>query len=101
MAGTISEIYDSIITEKQTMTSLNDLQPNIDSSQDLLTDLTSSSKVAVWRLWAFITAVAINVFEIIHDQHVAAIELRATQIPTGTPTDAFLSSSSFEIRVYD
>jgi len=84
MARTISEIYDSIITEKQTMTSLNDLQPNIDSSQDLLTDLTSSSKVAVWRLWAFITAVAINVFEIIHDQHVAAIELRATQIPTGT-----------------
>ena len=84
MARSITEIYDSIIAEKQNMTSLNALQPNIDSSQDLLNDLTSSSKVAVWRLWAFITAVAINVFEVIHDQHTAAIELRATQIPTGT-----------------
>ena len=84
MARTIAEIYDSIIAEKQNMSSLNALQPSIDSSQDLLNDLTSSSKVAVWRLWAFITAVAINVFEVIHDQHVAWIENRATQIPTGT-----------------
>lgn len=84
MARSITEIYDSIIAEKQSMASLNALQPSIDSSQNLLSDLTSSSKVAIWRLWAFVTAVAINVFEIILDQHTAAIELRATQIPTGT-----------------
>lgn len=84
MARSITEIYDSIIAEKQSMSSLNALQPAIDSSQNLLNDLTSSSKVAVWRLWAYITAVAINVFEIILDQQTAAIELRATQIPTGT-----------------
>lgn len=84
MARSILTIYDSIIAEKQNMTSLNALQPSIDNSQNLLSDLTSSSKVAVWRLWAFITAVAINVFEVIHDQHVAWIENRAKQIPTGT-----------------
>lgn len=84
MARSITEIYDSIIAEKQSMSSLNALQPAMDSSQNLLSDLTSSSKVAVWRLWAFITAVAINVFEVILDQHTEAIELRATQIPTGT-----------------
>ena len=80
LARTILEIYDSIIAEKQNMASLNALQPSIDSSQDLLNDLTSSSKVAVWRLWAFITAVAINVFEVFHYQHVAWIENISTQI---------------------
>jgi hypothetical protein len=84
MARTISEIYDSIIIEKQTMSELNALQPAIDSSQTLLDDLTSSSKVAVWRLWAFIAAVAIHTFEVILDLHTSAIEERATQVPTGT-----------------
>lgn len=84
MARSVTEVYDSIITEKETMASLNALVPNPDDAQTLLTDLTSSSKVAIWRLWAFVTAVAIVAFEIILDQHTAAIELRATEIPTGT-----------------
>ena len=84
MARTINEIYNSIITEKNTMSTLADLQPNIDNSQTLLTDLTSSSKVAIWRLWAFVVAVAINLHEVVFDRYSEVIEIRASKIPTGT-----------------
>jgi len=66
MARKISEIFDSIATSKDAMTELDGLLTNpadgnstLDTSQKLLTDLTSTSKVAVWRLWMWITAVAI------------------------------------------
>jgi len=82
---TIQVIYDEIIAEKEAQTELNALQPAIDDSQTLLSDLTSTSKVALWRLWAWITAVAINVHENIYALFEAEIELRAAEIPTGTP----------------
>jgi len=85
MARSISEIYDAIIAEKQNQTALNSLQPAIDDSQTLLQDLTSTSKVAIWRLWAWTTAVAINVHENVWDLFRAEVETRAAEVPTGTP----------------
>lgn len=84
MARTIQVIYDSIIAEKQNQTALNALQPAIDDSQTLLNDLTSTSKVAIWRLWAWLTAVAINVHENVFDLFKAEVEARALELPTGT-----------------
>lgn len=85
MARSIGEIYDEIIAEKNNNTVLNGLQPNIDDSQTLLDDLSTTSKVAIWRLWAFVIAVAINIHENVWDLFRAEIEARAEEVPTGTP----------------
>jgi len=85
MARSIGTIYDEIIAEKNNNTALNGLQPNIDDSQTLLNDLSTTSKVAIWRLWAFVIAVAINIHEKVWDLFKAEIETRAEEVPTGTP----------------
>jgi hypothetical protein len=84
MARTIIEIYDEMIAEKQLNTALTGLQPNIESGQNLLTELTTASKVAVWRLIFFTVAVAIWTHEKIFDLHKAEIEKRASELITGT-----------------
>lgn len=61
----IREIYDQIIQEATTQSALNALKPNIESSQKLLSDLTSTSKVARWRLIFWVVAVAIYTHEVI------------------------------------
>lgn len=63
MARTIGDIYNQMIAEKETLSSLAGLQPSVDSSQRLLSDLSSKSKVAVWRLLFWVVAVAIWVLE--------------------------------------
>jgi len=66
---TINEIYESIIVEKNNMETLRNKLTNEDGSttlsdeQDLLDSLSSSSKVAIWKLWAYLTAVVIYVHE--------------------------------------
>ena len=86
MARTIQAIYDEIITEKQTFSSLNSLTSPVtpDTSQEMLSQLTSTSKVSVWRLWAWLMAFAIWTHEQIFEQHVIEIETRALQIIAGT-----------------
>lgn len=84
MARTITEIYDEMVAEKQSMPTLQGLQPAIDHSQTLLNDLTSKSKVAIWRLLFFVVAVAIWVHEVIFDKHKAEIEARANEVIPGT-----------------
>jgi len=62
---TINEIYTQIMVEKNLMPTLRNklLKPDgttgIDDEQTLLDDLKTSSKVAIYRLWAYITAVII------------------------------------------
>lgn len=63
MARSLNEIYDGMIAEKQSMPNLQNLQPNIDSLQTLLSDLTSTSKVAIWRLLFWCVAFAVWVSE--------------------------------------
>lgn len=84
MARTINEIYDEMIAEKVAMIQLNALEPNIDSSQTLLSDLTTSSKVAIWRLLFFVMAVGIWSHEKLFDEHVIWIENRAQELIVGT-----------------
>ncbi len=84
MARTILEIYNAMILEKESQTQLNLLQPAIDSGQTLLNDLTSSSKVAVWRLIFFVIAVQVWTLEKLHDEHVAWINKRASELIVGT-----------------
>lgn len=85
MSRTIGNIYNEMVLEKESMTTLNELQPSIDNSQTLLSDLSSGSKVAIWRLLFFVVAVGIWVHEVLFDKHKADIEKRANEIITGTP----------------
>jgi len=84
MARTISGIYDEIIAEKQNMSELTALVPNPDSAQTLLTDLTSTSKVAVWRLWAWLTAVAVWIHEKLWDAFKAEVDAIVAAAVPGT-----------------
>lgn len=84
MARTIKEIYDAIILEKATLSSLTDLQPAQDTAQNLLDELTSGSKVAIWRLWALVTAVAIHALETYFDMHTEQIEARLAAAKYGS-----------------
>lgn len=84
MARTLQQIYNEMVSEKETMTQLASLQPNIDSAQQLLSDLTTGSKVAIWRLLFFAVAVGIWSHEKLFDDLKAWIEVRATEIQTGT-----------------
>lgn len=85
MARTITEIYDEIIAEKESNTSLAGLTPDPETSAQLLSELTSASKVAVWRLWAYIIAVAIHVHELLFDLFIQEIDAIAAAAPAGTP----------------
>lgn len=78
MALTVREYYDLIITEKQTFSSLVALQPNIDSSQQLLQDLSSTSRVAEWRLDLWIMAFVAFLI-------ITACERLAAETESGTP----------------
>ena len=83
MARTPQQIFDIIITEKETFSSLDELVPNPEASQTFLQDLTSTSKVAIWRLKFWVIAVAIFIHESLFDQHVTEVEDRAKEITPG------------------
>lgn len=83
-ARKVSEIYDSINAEKSNMASLTDLAPAIDDEQTLLTDLSSTSKVAHWRLFAYVIALAMFVHETLWDLFKAAVEAIIAKFRPGT-----------------
>ncbi len=84
MSRTIQEIYNEMIAQKQNMAALKSLEPNIDSAQSLLSQLTTPSKVALWRLLFFVVSVGIWVHEQLFDIHKQEIEQRAKELITGT-----------------
>lgn len=84
MARTVTEIYNEMVAEKQTMTNLSALQPNIDSAQDFLTDLTTASQVGAWRVLFWTIAFGIWTVENLFDEHIEWINNRAQEIITGT-----------------
>lgn len=64
------------------MSELKNMQPDIDSAQTLLNDLTSSSKVGVWREFAFLIAVAIWIHEKLWDAFKSEVDaIVAAAIP--------------------
>lgn len=73
MARSIDTIQQQIIESKEADPVLN-------------VRLTSTSKRAIWRLWSFITAVAINILEQAIDVMVAVTEAMVAAAAPGTPT---------------
>ncbi|MDD2962578.1 MAG: hypothetical protein PHQ65_07790 [Bacteroidales bacterium] len=72
MARTIQEIYDSLNTVKTNMTELNGYVTESggtvgDNAKNLLLDADSGSKIANWRLWLWVVAVASFVVEGLFD----------------------------------
>lgn len=70
MARKISVIQDQIIASKD--------------AQDALTELDSPSQVAIWRVWTYIQAVAINLLEQVIDIYQLAFEAKLVKAGVGT-----------------
>lgn len=68
MARTIKEIYDSLITEKETKATLSGLLPLGTDYEDLLTELSSGSKASIWRLQLYIHSFGTWLLEVLFDQ---------------------------------
>lgn len=74
MARTINQIQEIILQQKASAPSLSALEVLTTSEQSTLTNLTSTSKVAIWRLWVYICAVAIWTLEKIFDTFKIEVE---------------------------
>ncbi len=98
MSRTIKEIYAAIITEKDSLESLEDLGYTADDTELLLQDLNSSSKVAIWRLWAYITAVTIFFHEKLWDVFKADVE---TRLKTISGTNEWLANECRKFQYGD
>jgi len=83
-ARTLKTIYDEIIAEKNTFSYLSELQPNVESYQTFLQSLTSQSKVAVWRLMCYLTALAVWTHEKLIDVQTKEVEQRALDVVPGS-----------------
>jgi hypothetical protein len=80
MARTIAEIYNAMATTKADMQELHDwvVDPQnpsyvMDNADQLLADLRSTSKVAIWRLFLYVFAVGSWTVETLFDKLVIAI----------------------------
>jgi hypothetical protein len=82
MARSISEIKAQMITAKNAETSLSGLD--------------STSQTAIWNLWIYIQAVAINLFEQILDLVVSDIDNKIVKIVPQTPP--WLQQKAFEFQ---
>jgi hypothetical protein len=76
MARTIADIYDALNASKSSFEELNDYivssevpGSTSDTAMGLAIDVTSKSKVAVWRLWLWIFAVGSWLVETLFDRH--------------------------------
>jgi hypothetical protein len=84
MARSVNQIYDAIILYKQNQLFLQDLTPQNDTAQKLASDLNSTSKVSIWRLWAYTVAVAVYTHEVLWDLFRSEIELKIKNAIAGT-----------------
>lgn len=84
MARTIQQIYDEIITEKETFSSLSGLLPIGTTYNDLLSELSSSSKVSIWRLLVYVVAVSHWVLETFWDLFKVDVQSLIAQQKYGT-----------------
>lgn len=73
-----------MIAEKNAQASLNGLQPNIDSSQTLLSDVASPSRVADWRLWLWLFSFGVYVLEGLWDLFRSELDEVINNAPVGT-----------------
>lgn len=67
MARSTDTIFQAILAEKANHTTLSSLTTSITTEQELFDALNSTSKVAVWVLFCWLTALAISTFEQLMD----------------------------------
>lgn len=84
MARSVNQIYQQLVSEKNTQPHISALQPNVDDEQTLLADLNTPSKVANWRLIFYIVAVAQWIEETLWDIFLKEVEDIAAASRPGT-----------------
>lgn len=84
MARSIQYWYDYMIAEKTSMATLNGLTPINDTAQTLLTDVTSTSRVARWRLMLWAVATCAYALDVVFDLTLIALEALAKRSRFGT-----------------
>lgn len=99
MSRSIETIFNEIIVEKETFSSLDGLESPIvpDTAQAMLTELTTASKVAIWRLLFWVIAVAIFVHEKLFDVFKSDVETRALEIVPATTRFYVIESLKFQL----
>jgi hypothetical protein len=81
---TIAEIYAEIVAYKDSQTFSAGLLPVADTEANLLDDLNTGSKVAIWRLWAYVIAAAIYAHEALYEIFRAEVDDKANAANAGT-----------------
>lgn len=81
---TISEIYNVMITEKITKSTLTQLQPQIDDHQTFLDDLKNTTKVAIWRSFIWLVAFQTYIFEQIMVSYQEEVDLMISNSYVGS-----------------
>ncbi|MCO5253647.1 MAG: hypothetical protein M9892_04685 [Bacteroidetes bacterium] len=66
MARSVKYFYDIIIQEKDSLATLNEWQPQADTANNLLTDV-SQSKVARWRIFSWCVACCAYALDVLFD----------------------------------
>lgn len=85
MARTFETIYNGMVSEKETLTVLNGLTGSgTNAYQQLLADISTASKVAVWRLFLWIVAYAVWLHESLWDEYAIDIENKSRSAIAGT-----------------
>lgn len=69
--------YDLIVAEKENQDNTLGLESTPDSFENLLNDLTSASRVSIWRLWAWVIAYMYTVLDGFWDLQKADVDLKA------------------------
>jgi hypothetical protein len=77
----------------------NQITDQVAADTVLSANLTSTSKRAIWRLWAFITAAAIAILEQLIDQNKVEVEKLIAQAAPGTPQ--WLQAQVFKFQYSD
>jgi hypothetical protein len=94
----IGEIYNQIIAAKESCASLFGLEPNTNESiTNLEHDLNSNSKVAEWRLWAYIYANVQYAFEYLFKKFMEEVEATIAVNRYGTLPWYVMESKRFQV----
>jgi len=81
---TLAEIYGEIVAYKDAQTFGTESLPTGDNEASLLDALNSGSKVAIWRLWAYIQAAAIYAHEVLWEIFKTEVNDAAAAANAGT-----------------
>ncbi len=69
MARTLNDIQESILRAKKKASELDTLEVLTTNERNTIAGLTSTSRVAIWRLWIWVVAVVVWTLESIFDIH--------------------------------